>query len=319
MGSFDALFNVAAVAVSVFLVTLLGAYLRKKEKLSDEADSKLLWLAINILYPALIVNAVLQNPALDNLENIFLPPVMGFSSVLIGLGLGLLFRRFSRLESDKERRSFLLANGINNYGFLPIALIVALYDRATLGVLFVHNIGVDLAIWSIGILVLTSHTSLISSLKNLCNAPLCAIAGCLFLTYFGLDDHLPSFVFKTTALLGQATIPMSLLLVGSLMYDAQKSCVVKDGIRIAISACAIRLVLFPICYLALVWLLPMTLELKRVMLVEAAQPAAMLPIVLCKRYHSSPQIAYIILLATSLASIVTMPLWIHFGSQFIAI
>jgi predicted permease len=313
----DTFYSVVATAASVFLVTALGAYLRKIGRLSEQADKSMMWLAINILYPALIVNSILKNPALDVLENIFLPPIMGFGSVMISLGLGFLFLRFAKLRSQSEEKSFLVSNALNNYGFLPIPLILALYNRETLGVLFVHNIGVDIAIWSVCILILSRHDTLLQRMKNLVNAPLTAIAISIFLTYFDLDEHVPSVVFKTTALLGQAAIPVALMLVGSLMYEAKNSTAFSDGWWLITSSLAIRVVLFPICYLALVWAIPMTLELKQVMIVEAAQPAAMLPIVLCKKYDASPQVAFIVLLVTSLASLLTMPFWIYVGTRIL--
>lgn len=316
MDSISSFYSILATAFSVFIITGIGAYLRKKEKLSDVADVTLMWLVINILYPALIINSILKNPALDILENIFLPPVMGFLSVLIGLGLGMFFYRFSGLSAAKEKKSFLLSNAVNNYGFVPIPLILALYDRETLGVLFMHNIGVEAAIWTIGIMIISSHVAVGERLKRLINAPLCAIVISLLLTYFNLDTHVPSFVFKTTSLLGQAAIPIALLLVGSLMYNAAKSVPITDGLKVMASSLLVRVVVFPICYLALIWAIPMTLELKRVMLIEAAQPAAMLPIVLAKQYDASPQVAFLVLLSTSIASLITMPLWIQLGISF---
>lgn len=313
----DSFFSVVTTAFSVFLITGLGAYLRKKGRLNDHADSSIMWLAINILYPALIVNSMLKNPALDDLANIFLPPIMGFTSVLIGLGLGFLFYRMANLSSEKEKKSYLLSNAINNYGFLPIPLILALYNRETLGVLFVHNIGVDAAIWSVGILVISSKLSIKDSLKKLVNAPLCTIAASVSLTYFDLDEQMPAFVFKTTSLLGQAAIPITLMLVGSLMYDSQRTLNLTNGVRLIASSLLIRVVLFPIGYLALVWAIPMSLELKQVMLVQASMPAAMLPIVLAKQYDASPQVAFVVLLCTSIASMLTMPFWIHFGTLLV--
>lgn len=313
----ESFFSVVTTAFSVFLITGLGALLRKKGRLNDHADTSIMWLAINVLYPALIINSMLKNPALDDLENIFLPPVMGFTSVLIGLGLGFLLYKVANLSSEKEKKSYLLSNAINNYGFLPIPLILALYNRDTLGVLFVHNIGVDAAIWSVGILVISSKLSIKDSLKKLVNAPLCTISASLFLTYFDLDEQMPAFVFKTTGLLGQAAIPVTLMLVGSLMYDSQRTLNLTNSVRIIASSLLIRVVLFPLCYLALVWMVPMSLELKQVMLVQAAQPAAMLPIVLAKQYDASPQVAFLVLLCTSIASLLTMPFWIHFGTLFL--
>ncbi|MBS0636902.1 MAG: AEC family transporter [Verrucomicrobia bacterium] len=309
--------SVVATAVAVFLITALGALLRKKGRLSDAVDSSFMWLMINILYPSLILNSILKNPALDNVENIFLPPIMGFTSMLIALGLSALLYRFVKLNTLGEKKSYLLSNSLNNYGFLPIPIILALYSKETLGVLFVHNIGVDLAIWSLGIFIISSHLSMKDCLKKVVNVPLCTVVVSLFLTYFDLDTHMPEFVFKTSQLLGQAAIPVALLLVGSLMYDAQKTVKIGDGWRLILSAVAIRLVLFPVCYIGLAWLIPMSVDLQRVMLVEAAQPAAMLPIILARQYHASAEVAYVVMLSTSLASLVTMPLWIHYGTLWL--
>jgi predicted permease len=309
-------FTVLATAISVFLIAIIGALLRKKGRLSDQVDHSLMWLLINISLPSLVITSIIKNPALDHLENIFLPPVLGFSSVLIGWGLALLLYRFSGISAPQDKKSFLLSNAINNYGFVPIPLILALYDRETLGVLFMHNIGVEAAIWSIGILIISGSGGNIGhTLKRLINAPLCAITSCLILTYFDLDTHIPGFVLKTTGLLGQAAIPIALLIVGSLMYDCFKTFEIRNGLRVALSSVAIRLVLFPICYLTFLLLIPMSLELKRVVLIESAQPAALLPIVLAKQYGANPQVAFLIILSTSLLSLITMPLWIQFGSS----
>lgn len=316
MGS-DAFFNIVAVAAAVFIITSMGAFLRKKGHLTDQADASLMWLTINVLLPALIINSVLRNPALDELENIFVPPVIGFGSVLIGLGLGLIFYKRIGLKDEKQKRSFLLSNALNNYGFLPVPLILSLYDRETLGVLFMHNVGVETAIWTIGIVIISSQVAIKDRLKRLINAPLCAVSSCLFLTYFDLDTQIPEFFFKTVSMLGQSAIPLALLLVGSLMYDSLNHFQLTDGFKVVASSVTIRLLLFPLIYIALLWLLPLSLELKRVMLIEAAQPAAMLPIVLSKQYDASPQVAFLVILCTSIGSFFTMPLWIHFGSQLL--
>jgi len=313
----DAFFNIVATALAVFVVTSFGAFLRKKGRLTDQADASLMWLVINVLLPALIINSVLRNPALDELENIFVPPLLGFGSVLIGLGLGLLFYNRIGLSEEKQKRSFLLSNSLNNYGFLPIPLILTLYDRETLGVLFMHNVGVEMAIWTVGIMIITAKVAIKDRLKRLVNAPLCAVTSCLILTYSDLDVYIPEFFFRTVHMLGQSAIPLALLLVGSLMYDSVNHFQPRDGFKLIGSSLAIRLLLFPLIYIGLLWLLPLSLELKRVMLVQSAQPAAMLPIVLAKQYDSSPQVAFLVILCTSIGSMLTMPLWIHFGSQLL--
>src|SRR5262245_14544569 len=106
--------RVLATACAVFTIVFIGAALRKKKRLTDEVDHSVMWLLINLLMPALIVNSILKNPALDNLENILLSPILGFTSVLIGLGLGWVMKRYAELRSPQEQKSFLLSNAINN-------------------------------------------------------------------------------------------------------------------------------------------------------------------------------------------------------------
>jgi malate permease and related proteins len=310
-------FSIFGTAGSVFIITFIGAILRRSRRLTDEVDRSLMWLVINLLMPALIINSILNNPALEDLENIFVSPLVGFGSVILGVVLSYLVYRYAGLNNKKEEKSFLLTSSLYNYGYLPIPLILALYDRETLGVLFMHNVGVDVAIWSVGIVIISSQLAIKDRLKRLLNPPLAAVVGSLFLTYFELDKHIPGFFYKTTSLLGQATIPVALLLVGSLMYDSMNSSSPMGKFKLIATSCGVRLVLFPICYLAIMWVLPVSQELKRVMLVESAQPAAMLPIVLAKQYGTSTQVAFLIILATSLGSLLTMPLWIHFGSMLI--
>ena len=87
-------------------------------------------------------------------------------AAFLGLGLGFVLKKYAALKNEKDTRSFLLTNAINNYGYLPIPLILALYDRETLGVLFMHNIGVEVAIWSVGILIISGQASITTSLRT---------------------------------------------------------------------------------------------------------------------------------------------------------
>jgi predicted permease len=61
----------------------------------------------------------------------------------------------------------------------------------------------------------------------------------------------------------------------------------------------------------------LSVELKRVILIQAAMPAGIMPIVLARHYGGETGVAIRIVLATTIASVITMPLWIHLGIRFI--
>jgi predicted permease len=57
----------------------------------------------------------------------------------------------------------------------------------------------------------------------------------------------------------------------------------------------------------------LSLELKQVILIQAAMPAGILPIVLARHYGGDASVAVKVVLVTTLCSIVTMPFWIRIG------
>jgi len=75
----------------------------------------------------------------------------------------------------------------------------------------------------------------------------------------------------------------------------------------------------PLLFLVAAKYLPLTVELKRVLVLEAAMPSAVFPIVLSKHYGGDPPTAVRVVLATTAVSLVTIPLWIRFGMKFVGL
>jgi len=152
---------IVGAAISVFAVIGVGAGARQLGWLNEEADQSLLKLILRVLVPCLIFSVVSDNPALKQTANLIVPPAVGIITMMIGFGAALLVTRlpsrWNGLRSFRERRSFAMSTGIYNYGYIPIPLIKLLFDDQTLGVLFVHNIGAEMAIWTIGVSLISSR------------------------------------------------------------------------------------------------------------------------------------------------------------------
>ena len=59
--------------------------------------------------------------------------------------------------------------------------------------------------------------------------------------------------------------------------------------------------------------------MKRVITIHAAMSAAVFPIVMAKHYGGDPATALRIVLGTSLAGLITIPLWLRFGMKFVGL
>jgi predicted permease len=310
--------TVLTAVLPVFLIAGVGGALRKLNWLTEEADQSLLNIVINVLSPCLILDAILHNDALRQPVNVLLPPLVGFATLAIGLVIARAFARPAGLADPRTARTFAAVTGIYNYGFVPLPLALMLFDRDTVGVLFVHNLGVELGIWTIGLMAMQGLGGRIEWHK-LINAPLVAIVVALVLNAAGVGEKLPAFLLKSFAMLGQCAIPMCILLVGATMFDQLHEFHANYGARVISVAALVRLGLLPVLFLLLARYLPCAVELKRVIILQAAMPAAIFPIVMAKHYGGDTATALRVVIGTSALGLVTIPLWIRLGMKFVGL
>lgn len=306
--------TVLAAVLPIFLVVLAGGVIRRVNWLTEEADHTLMRLTVNLLIPALILDALLGNRALEEAGNVMVAPLVGFVTIAGGLLLAYFVAPLFRLTESVRRRSFALTIGIYNYGYIPIPLTILLFDRETLGVLFLHNLGVEIAIWTVCIGLLRGGRV---RLKSLLNPPIIAVLTGLLVHYTGAYPHIPGFVLTSVDLLGASAIPLALLLIGATMADNLGEFDPTRGAATVAGSCFLRLGVLALLFLAAAILLPVSQELKRVIVLQAAMPAAVFPIMLAKHYGGHVPTALRIVFWTSFFGLLTIPLWIRIGLQWI--
>ena len=310
--------TVIVAVLPVFVVVLTGLTLRKVNWLTEEADHSLIRLTVNILQPALILDSVLKNDALKQAANVALPPTLGFALCAAGMVIAVALARFWGLRDATSAGTFGLCAGLQNYGYVPIPLIIALFDQDTLGVLFVHNLGVDIAMWTVGLLLLRPPGQG-AAWKRLISPPVLAIVAGVILNAAGAYQYIPRFVLDSIRILGQCALPMGLILVGATMADQLKGFQSRQGLGVMTGACVVRLGLLPLLFLLAAKFLPLSVELKRVLVVQAAMPSAVFPVVMAKHYGGDQGTAIRVVAATSIVSLVTIPFWLKFGLEWIGV
>jgi malate permease and related proteins len=314
--------TVLTAVLPIFCLAGAGVALRQINWLTADADASLLRVTVNVLTPCLIFDSVLGNAAFAQPGNIWLPPLIGFGTIALGLPFALLFRGATGLRDERARRTFTFVVATYNYGYVPIPLILSLFPKEisgpTVAVLFVHNVGVELAIWSLGLMVLGGGGAW-KNWPKILNPPLIAIVVTLALNFMIGKAHVPEFLRTTTHMLGQCAIPFGVLLIGATIADYANEFRSARGGRVMLTSCVLRLGLLPVLFLLLAKFLPCSLELKRIIVVEAAMPAAVFPIVMAKHYGGDPATALRVVLGTSLVGLLTIPLWLRFGMKWVGL
>lgn len=308
--------------LAVFAVALVGFIARRRGILTEAADRSLLRLIIAVLVPCLIFDKMIGNPALQHAENVIFPPLVGFGTLVLGFAVAWVcsgaFRRWLGLQRDAQRRTYTVSVGLYNYGYVPIPLALALFDRDALGVLFVHNLGIEIGIWTIGVIIFTGGLQP-GWWKHVLNPPVFAIAISLAINAMGIHEMKPTLptnaMLTTIEMLSVCAIPTALLLIGATVADHWREANLLKYWRIVASASVLRCAMLPAAFLGIAWLAQglFSQELLEVMVIEAAMPAATFPIVLSRLYHGDAATAVQITLGTSLVGLVSIPLWLSSG------
>jgi len=302
----------------VFGLMFLGYLLRRKKWLNAEADRSLIALQINIWMPCFIFKGVLGNEALSRMDVLIAAPLTGAMTILAGISVARIIAPLIGLHDATSRNTFMLCSGMHNYGYLAIPLAVVLFDIRTLGVLFLVNVGVEAMMWIAGPMLL-SKTPVSQSWRKIFNPPLFSIVAGLSLTQLHLDTALPSALLEGIGMMGDCAVPMALLMIGAMIGDHFQPRFSAGGTRVVIGAVAHRLLILPLLMLGAAMILPVTDDLKRVLILHAAMPSAVFPIVLVKHHQGSIPVALQVVLGTSFVSIVTIPLWIIAGKDWLGL
>jgi predicted permease len=308
--------TILSAVVPVYLTMLMGGLARKLGLLPREADAGLMRLSVNLLFPCLIIERLVGNPEVMNPGRVLGAAALGYSLVALGILLSYTTAPLIGLRVGDGRRTFAMATGVQNYGFVAIPVISALFPgKETLGVMFTFTLGVEVAVWTLGVGILTGLSN--APWKAALNVPVISIVIALLLNFLGAAGIIPSVVHTMLGNLGNCSVPLSVVLIGASISDIWGQERMNWGVSLL--SPFLRLAVLPIAFLAAASMLPLTTELRRVLVIQGAMPAAVFGIVLARHYGGHATTAVQVVLATTVASLVATPIIIAFGLKWLGI
>lgn len=199
----------------MLLIVLIsvGILLRCKGIITRLGMKDLSKLLVDVFWPALIFISIVKNLSpQDLIANIYLP-LGAVITALTGTIIGIIVIKLNKWEGARKN-IFLYHSTINNFVFMILPFAEFFIPGKGAGLLFIHNLGYIVILWTVGVALLTKTESFKDHAKSLLSPGLIAtFAGILFVIT-GLADIVPKGAVDIFQILGNCTIPVAMIIAG---------------------------------------------------------------------------------------------------------
>lgn len=291
----------------LILIMLLGYLCARIGVTGPEFNKRVTPLVMNVLLAATILNSVLSVPDFSGLEILDYVIVLTAMTVLCLL-LSWWLPQLLRTPAG-DVGSMRLVTAFSNVGFVGLPLIAALYGEEMVFFASLANIPFNILLYSIGAVQLSNGDGARLDWRKVLNMPV--IATLLSVVLLLSRIHVPTVLADTISTLAGATIPLSMLIIGTSLGAISVRSALTDWRVYAVSAA--RLLVCPL----LTWLAlrPFTSgAMLGIPVLLAACPSAMVVTALCLQYGRSDAFASKCIFLNTILSAVTIPLliWLLF-------
>lgn len=291
----------------LILIMLLGYLCARIGITGPEFNRRVTPLVINVLLTATILNSVLGVPEFSGMEVVDYILVMTVM-VVIQIAVAWFLPRLLRTHGE-DVATTRLSTAFGNVGFVGLPVVAAIFGDEMVFFASLCNVPFNLALYSIGAAQLAGGSGARFDWRQVLNMPV--IATLLSVVLLLSRIHVPAVIADTISTLSGATIPLSMLIIGTSLGAVSVRAALTDWRVYAIAA--VRLLVCPL--LTWVVLRPFVSgDLLGIPVLLAACPTAMVITALCLQYERSEAFASKCIFLNTILSAVTIPLliWLLF-------
>lgn len=293
--------------IKIFILILPGLLFRKKDIITDEQNSGLSSIVVNLTWPCLVIDAmqipfdsqVMTDSARITVVTLIIFAVLAVASIPLVKML-----RVSRTKQYLIMFMFLFGNT----GFIGLPVIKALYGSDALFYAAIVEVINDILLFTVGIMLiqLSAGAKLRMDPKQIISPGLIGVF--IGLILFLLNIRLPDVIAQPIAMVGDATTPLTMFVIGGQLAALKFKDVVGDWKVYGVIF--MRLLVIPLIALGIVRLCmgEFTL-LEKVIVISFAMPAAAASAIFSKQYKGEESFATKSVLMTTVCSILTIPIF----------
>lgn len=311
--------------LAIFLLLAVGYFIGKIKVLPAGSDKTLNILLIKVITPCMILSSITSKELTDDTFAATLQTLAGAALFFVLAGvLGFFFAKYIlRIKPESQVGVWAYSFGSVNTGFMGFPVTLALFGQDIFYLMVMHNVVLTVYLYSAGPSMLrigeehsgdapSSAERLKTFAKSFNNPNAVASVIALVMLFAGL--HLPATLFESVKTLGDATIPLSMLLVGIQLSESDLISIIKNGKILAFSL--VKMLVLPVIIFFCVNWLPISAYVKVALIFAAVFPSAVVTAPVCAMEGKDSMTAAKLIAITTLMSVATIPLFATLLTEF---
>ena len=287
----------------LFLVILVGFIAKKRGMINDEVSQKLSGLLLYVTMPFMIIVSFHVEFSVQMLRDAGIVFILGIAAHVFSIILGkLLFYKFP----GNINRIMRFAAVFSNCAFMGFPVIDGLFGRDGIFFASMYIAVFHIFIWTYGIGLFTGGFDFRDAkkmLKSLINPGIVSVAAGLVVFVFQIK--LPDPLFQALDMVGGMTTPISMMVVGALLADADfKKVMFKWHLYYGV---LVRLLLIPLLVFLVLRLFAIPPMLLGITVVLTAMPVAVNTAIFAEKYGGDAALASQYIVLSTALSIITIP------------
>jgi predicted permease len=308
--------EVSAIAESVFslfIIILVGVYGSKKNIITPQINKGLTDILIKIALPFMIVSSFIFTYDDTIKTNVLKTFYLSLAAYAIMASISWL----ALLPVKNDKKTILhFANVFVNTGYVGFPVLYSIYGAE--GVIYgsIFNMFFVVFLWTYGLVLfkgsLNKQEIKKEILSVMLNPSILAVIIGIFIMISGIK--LPAAIFSSIKSIGNITGPLSMFIIGNILSNVK----IKNHFRdwTIYYGIALKLVAIPLIIYMFSMLLNDHSKAVNSVIVMTAMPASAMTSILAESFDKEKEFAAIIVSATTLLSLITVPALIQFTSYF---
>lgn len=299
---------------TLFVIGILGFYIIKKNLVPTSVLGTISPLVLEVSLPAVVFVKIITGLSPQSYFEWLIPSYYWLVFTLIALVLSV---SAGFLAKRENRGEFVMSLFFQNAIFIPMVILSELnkVDKQILVDLFLFTMLYPAIAFNTYYLFFNKKDSI--NWKRILHPVLISTMLAVTIKLSGGDRLIPQFVIKGLSLIGNMTIPLLMIMVGGNIYiDFLKKGPIQVGE--VVKFILFKNIIFPMVALAILFFVQLKTEIATIILLQAAVPPLMAVPVFAQRAQGNSSLVNQFVVASSLFSIVSIPLILAIFNRYIS-